>query len=176
MDDRQSRDRLDAIDLRILDELQNNGRIQNNQLADRVGISPPPCLRRVRALFAGGFIKAIRAVLNEKLLGYEIVSFVFVQLDSQAEAVLAAFEAQVKASENVRQCWLVSGENDYVIRCVATDVADMQTIVLGFSTMPNVRTVRSLLVLREVKDAPLTLFGSPVMRAAPVKTLPGAGS
>lgn len=153
----QRRERLDSIDLKILDELQKNGRVQNNQLADRVGISPPPCLRRVRALFDRGFIKIIKAVLNEKLLGYEVVSFVLIQLESQADAVLKSFEAQVAASPNVQQCWLVSGENDYVIRCVAADVAQMQVIVLGFSKMPHVRTVRSLLVLREVKDAPLPI-------------------
>jgi DNA-binding Lrp family transcriptional regulator len=73
-------EQLDAIDLRILSELQDDGRIRNNELANRVGVSPPPCLRRVRSLIGRGFIKSIRALLDERLLGFEVVSFVSIQL------------------------------------------------------------------------------------------------
>lgn len=153
----RSGERLDAIDLKILSELQKDGRIQNNTLADRVGISPPPCLRRVRALVLGGVIKSIRAILDERMLGYEVVSFVFIQLDAQSENALKSFEDAVNSSAKIQQCWLLSGENDYLLRCVATDVAEMQALILGFSTMSNVRNVKSSLVLQAIKDVPLPL-------------------
>src|SRR4051812_5465586 len=89
--------RLDAIDRNILRELQDNGRITNVELARRVGISAPPCLRRVRALEEAGYIKGYRALLDEKLLGYEVTVFAMVHLSSQAEADLAEFERFVRA-------------------------------------------------------------------------------
>src|SRR6267154_2065029 len=89
--------RLDAIDRNILRELQDNGRITNVELARRVGISAPPCLRRVRALEEAGYIKGYRALLDEKLLGYEVTVFAMVHLTSQADADLKAFEDFVRA-------------------------------------------------------------------------------
>src|SRR5690348_18417673 len=89
--------RLDAIDHKILKELQADGRMTNVELARRVGISAPPCLRRVRALEEAGYLKGYRALLDEKLLGYEVVVFAFVHLSSQAEADLQAFEKFVRA-------------------------------------------------------------------------------
>src|SRR5712672_184199 len=106
--------RLDAIDQKILKELQDDGRITNVELSRRVGISAPPCLRRVRALEQGGFIKGYRALLDEKLLGYEVTIFAMVHLSSQAEADLAEFERFVRAQPLVRDCWMLSGEIDFI--------------------------------------------------------------
>src|SRR3982074_1634811 len=111
--------RLDAIDRNILRELQDNGRITNVELARRVGISAPPCLRRVRALEEAGYIRGYRGLLDEKLLGFELAAFASVHLSSQAEADLAAFEAFVRAQPLVRECWMLSGEIDFVLQCVA---------------------------------------------------------
>jgi DNA-binding Lrp family transcriptional regulator len=99
------RQELDQIDLRILSELQIDGRIRTNELAVRVGVSHPSCLRRVRALRGRGVITAIRAALDERLLGYEVVSFVSIQLASQAQATLQAFEISIAALPLVQQCW-----------------------------------------------------------------------
>jgi DNA-binding Lrp family transcriptional regulator len=107
------RQELDAIDLRILSELQNDGRIRTNELAVRVGVSHPSCLRRVRALRGRGVITAIRATLDERQLGYEVVSFVSIQLASQAQATLQAFENSIAALPLVQQCWRISGKRTF---------------------------------------------------------------
>lgn len=148
-------EQLDAIDLRILSELQDNGRIRNNELANRVGVSPPPCLRRVRSLIARGFIKSIRAVLDERLLGFEVVSFVSIQLERQAQATLQAFESTIVVAPFVQQCWRISGDTDYLLKCVAPNLEALQQQILGFTAMPNVRNVRSSVVLGTLKDGPL---------------------
>ena len=114
--------RLDAIDRKILKELQDDGRMTNVELARRVGISAPPCLRRVRALEEAGFIKGYRGLLDEKLLGFEVTVFAMVHLSSQAEADLAAFEAFVRAQPIVRECWMLSGEIDFILKCVAPNL------------------------------------------------------
>ena len=98
---------LDTIDWKILKELQDDGRITNVELARRVGISAPPCLRRVRALEEAGYIKGYRALLDEKLLGYEVTVFAMVHLSSQAEADLKAFEDFVRNKPLVRECWML---------------------------------------------------------------------
>src|SRR5205814_7169242 len=105
---------LDAIDWKILKEMQDDGRITNVELARRVGISAPPCLRRVRALEEAGFIKGYRALLDEKLLGYEVTVFAMVHLTSQAEPDLKAFEDFVRKEPLVRECWMLSGEIGFV--------------------------------------------------------------
>ena len=110
--------RLDAIDWKILKELQDDGRMTNVELARRVGISAPPCLRRVRALEHAGFIKGYRGLLDEKLLGFDVTMFAMVHLASQAEADLAAFENFVRAQPIVRECWMLSGEIDFILKCV----------------------------------------------------------
>ena len=149
--------RLDRLDLRILGELQQNGRIRNNELAERVGISAPPCLRRFRSLFTGGFIRAIRATLNERLLGYEVTSFVLIQLTSQARASVQAFEAAIAENPLVLQCWQLSGDSDFLLKCLAPDVEAMRQHLLQFAATPEVNTIRSLPVLGLSKDAPVPL-------------------
>ena len=145
--------RLDAIDWKILDELQQNGRITNVELARRVGISAPPCLRRMRALEEAGFIKGYRALLDEKLLGYEITVFAMVHLASQAEPDLLAFENFVKAQPLVRECWMLSGEIDFILKCVAPDLKTFQAFVAELTAVPHVRNVKTSLTLHNSKDA-----------------------
>jgi len=145
--------RLDAIDRKILSELQADGRITNVELARRVGISAPPCLRRVRALEEAGYVKGYRALLDEKLLGYEVVVFAFVHLSSQAEADLAAFEKFVRDQPLVRECWMLSGEIDFVLKCVAPDLKTFQAFVAELTAAPNVRNVKTSLTLRNSKDS-----------------------
>ena len=145
--------RLDAIDRKILKEMQDDGRITNVELASRVGISAPPCLRRVRALEEAGYIKGYRALLDEKKLGYEVTVFAMVHLASQAEADLVAFEEFVRAQPLVRECWMLSGEIDFVLKCVAPDLKTFQAFVEKLTAAPNVRNVKTSLTLRNSKDA-----------------------
>jgi DNA-binding Lrp family transcriptional regulator len=144
---------LDAIDRRILKELQDDGRMTNVELARRVGISPPPCLRRVRALEEAGYITGYRALLDEKALGYEVMAFAMVHLASQAESDLAAFEAFVRAMPLVRECWMLSGEIDFLLKCVAPNLSTFQTLVAELTAGPNVRNVKTTLTLRTSKSA-----------------------
>lgn len=115
----RSRHRLDAIDIDILDHLQNDGRVSNVELAKRVGLSPPPCLRRVRALEDAGFIRGYYAVLDGEQLGYPIVIFVRVSLNSQSASDLKDFEDHVSALPEVRECYMLSGDIDFMLKIVA---------------------------------------------------------
>ena len=143
---------LDAIDQKILRELQADGRMTNVELARRVGISAPPCLRRVRALQEAGFIKGYRALLDEKKLGFEVTAFAMVHLSSQAEPDLVAFEEFVRTKPFVRECWMLSGEIDFVLKCVAPNLAAFQTLVNELTAAPHVRNVKTSLTLRNSKD------------------------
>jgi DNA-binding Lrp family transcriptional regulator len=148
--------RLDAIDWKILRELQGDGRMTNVELARRVGISAPPCLRRVRALEEAGIIVGYRAMLDEKMLGWDITMFAMVGLASQAEADLVAFEERVKAWPIVRECWMLSGEVDFLLKCVAPDLKTFQTFVIEqLTAAPNVDGVKTSLTLRQVKNEPV---------------------
>ena len=111
--------RLDQTDWRILRELQADGRITNVELARKVGISAPPCLRRVRALEEAGFIHGYAALLDDRALGFDVTAFAMVGLHSQAEADLIAFEERVRGSPIVRDCYMLSGEIDFMLKCVA---------------------------------------------------------
>ena len=146
------RDRLDAIDRKILRELQKNGRITNVELSKRVGISAPPCLRRVRTLEKAGIIRGYRALLDEKKLGFEVTVFAMVHLVSQAEADLVAFEKRVRALPLVRETWMLSGEVDFILKCVAPDLPTFQKFVSELTATPNVRNVKTALTLRQSKD------------------------
>ena len=157
---------LDEIDLKILAELQEDGRIRNNELAERVGLSQPPCLRRMKSLRRRGYIKAIRASLDERRLGFEVTSFVLIQLKSQARAAVQAFEAKVAALAHVQQCAQISGDADFMLRCLATNVEAMHRHLLQFAAMPEVQTIRTYPVLGLSKDAPLPLPAAPYPRPA----------
>jgi len=157
---------LDDIDLKILSELQKDGRIRNNELAERVGISQPPCLRRMKSLRRRGFIRAIQATLDERRLGYEVTSFVLIQLKSQARSAVQAFEAAIAALPHVQQCAQISGDADFMLKCLAPNVEAMRRQLLQFSAMPEVRTIRTYPVLGLSKDAPLPLPEAPYPRSA----------
>jgi DNA-binding Lrp family transcriptional regulator len=142
---------LDEIDLKILSEIQADGRITNVELAKRVGISPPPCLRRVRTLEEAGYIQGYRGLLDPRKLGFDVTVFASVHLSSQAEADLRAFEDFVRAEPLVRECWMLSGEVDFVLKCVAPDMATFQDFVTHLTAAPHVRNVRTSLVLHNSK-------------------------
>jgi DNA-binding Lrp family transcriptional regulator len=149
------RARLDATDWRILKELQANGRITNVELAEKVGISPPPCLRRVRALEQAGMIAGYFAQLDEKMVGFEVIAFAMVGLHSQSEADLRAFENRVLAWPLVRECYMLSGETDFLLKCVAPDLTSFQDFVIEQLTAAgNVASVKTTLIIRRVKFEP----------------------
>ena len=147
--------RLDVVDWKILRELQEDGRMTNVELARRVGITAPPCLRRVRALEEAGVIRAYRAVLDEHALGFDISAFAMVSLHHQGEADLRAFEAQIADWGIVRTAWLMSGDIDFILDCVAPTLSAFQVFVLDhLVAVENVDTVRTALTIREAKRAP----------------------
>jgi DNA-binding Lrp family transcriptional regulator len=149
------RARLDATDWRILKELQANGRISNVDLAAKAGISPPPCLRRVRALEQAGMISGYFALLDEKTIGFDVISFAMVGLHSQSEADLRAFENRVLSWPLVRECYMLSGETDFILKCVAPDVTSFQDFIIHeLTAAPNVAGVKTTLVIRRVKFEP----------------------
>jgi DNA-binding Lrp family transcriptional regulator len=156
--------RLDAIDRHILRELQADGRITNVELARRVGISAPPCLRRMRALEEAGYVTGYRGLLDEKKLGLEVTAFAMVHLSSQAEADLAEFEAFVRKEPLVRECWMLSGEIDFILKCVAPNLPAFQALVTELTGAPHVRNVKTSLTLRNSKNDAMV----------PTETLEGA--
>jgi DNA-binding Lrp family transcriptional regulator len=150
-----ARHRLDAIDRKILAELQANGRMTNVELAKRVKITAPPCLRRVRALEKGGFIRGYHAHLDAHALGYEVTAFAFVGLSSQADADLKGFEAQVRQWPQVRSCYMLSGEVDFLLLCVAHDLSEFQSFVTEqLTAAKNVASVKTALAIRCSKFEP----------------------
>jgi DNA-binding Lrp family transcriptional regulator len=147
--------KLDGVDWRILREMQADGRITNVELASRVGISAPPCLRRVRALEKAGAIRGYRAILDEKLLGFDVTVFAMVGLHSQAEADLVAFETLVRSWPIVRECHMLSGEIDYILKCIAPDLSTFQEFVIHeLTAAPNVDNVKTSLTIRQAKYEP----------------------
>jgi DNA-binding Lrp family transcriptional regulator len=144
--------RLDATDWRILRELKANGRITNVELARKVGISAPPCLRRVRALEEAGIVKGFTAILNDRALGFDVTAFAMIRLHSQAEADLIAFEERARSSPIVRDCYMLSGEIDFLLRCVAPDLSAFQDFIIHeLTAAPNVASVKTSLVIRASK-------------------------
>ena len=144
---------LDAIDWKILRELQEEGRITNVELSRRVGISAPPCLRRVKRLEDSGIIRGYRALLNAPALGQDVVAFCLVGLNHQSDAELKAFADLTRNWPIVRQAWMVSGESDFLLHCVASDLGTFQSFVIEkLTSTRNVDTVRTALTIRQVKD------------------------
>jgi len=150
-----SKIKLDATDHKILVELQADGRITNVELARRVGISPPPCLRRLRALERAGVIKGFHADVDTKALGYEVTVFAMVGLHSQAEADLKAFEALVASWPMVRECHMLNGEIDFILKIVAPDLSTFQSFLTErLTSAPNVANVKTSLTIRTSKRLP----------------------
>lgn len=147
--------KLDAVDRKILACMQAEGRITNVELAERVGITAPPCLRRVRALEEEGYIKGYHANLNQDMLGYGLTVFAMVGLHSQAESDLQAFETQVQEWDEVRECFMLNGEIDFILKIVAQDLASFQSFLTGKLTpAPNVASVKTSLTIRTSKHTP----------------------
>jgi DNA-binding Lrp family transcriptional regulator len=148
------RHQLDLIDRKILVELQADGGITNVELARRIGISAPPCLRRVKALEEAGLIRGYRALLDGRQLGFGVSCFAMVQLKSTARADIEAFEASIKAWSAVRESWTLSGDIDLILKCVFANLEAFQDFVSELTALPNVASVRTALALAKVKDEP----------------------
>ena len=147
--------KLDEIDRKILAELQADGRMTNVELARRVGISAPPCLRRVRALEETGFIRGYHASIAPRELGFEVQVFAMLRLASQSERDLSAFEALVQGWPLVRECHMLNGEIDFILKCVAPDLSSFQRFLTqSLTAAPNVASVKTSLVIRAGKDEP----------------------
>jgi len=156
--------KLDAIDLKLLSLLQNDGRMTNVDLAKAVGISAPPCLRRIRALQDRGFIQGFHADVNEKQLGFEVKAFAMVGLHSQAEVDLSAFEERCRNWPLVRECHMLNGEIDFILKCLSPDLSSFQSFITEeLTSADNVASVKTSLVIRETKDKPGVPFS--VMKA-----------
>ncbi|MBK5926212.1 Lrp/AsnC family transcriptional regulator [Rhodobaculum claviforme] len=147
--------RLDPIDRKILAELQADGRMTNVELARRVGISAPPCLRRVRTLEEQGFLRGYHADVDPRSLGFEVQVFAMVRLHGQAEADLSAFEALCRDWPLVRECHMLNGEIDFILKCIAPDLSSFQRFLTEeLTAAENVASVKTSLVIRCAKEAP----------------------
>jgi len=147
--------KLDPTDRKILAELQADGRMTNVELAKRVGISAPPCLRRVRTLEETGYIRGYHADVDSRALGFDVQVFALVGLQSQAEADLVAFEERCRNWPFVRECHMLNGEVDFVLKCVAPDLSSFQTFLTEqLTSADNVASVKTSLVIRCAKDEP----------------------
>ncbi|WP_419759531.1 Lrp/AsnC family transcriptional regulator [Acidisoma sp.] len=144
----------DAIDRRILSELQMDGRITNVELARRAGISAPPCLRRVRRLEESGLIRGYHAETDAGKLGWSITFFVIVGLDSQKEAVLSGFERTVAQWDEVRECHMIRGGGDFLLRVVARDAAHENILTQRLTGIAEVSRVQTLQTIRTSKNQP----------------------
>ena len=152
--------KLDSVDRKILHDLQDDGRMTNVDLATRAGISAPPCLRRVRALEESGVIRGYHAEIDGEALGYTVTIFAFVGLTSQAETDLQDFESMVAEWEMVRECHMLMGETDFLLKIVAHDWDDFQRfLTTKLTPAPNVSHVKTALSIRSRKNRP----GVPVM-------------
>ena len=146
------RHELDAIDRRILAALQENARIANTELAAAVGLSPAPCLRRVRALEEDGVIRKHVSLVNPGAVGLPVSVFVSISLERQVEEALKRFERVILARPEVMECYLMTGDADYLLRVVCADLAAYERFVLDHLTkVPGVSSIRSSFALKQVK-------------------------
>ena len=146
---------LDSIDRRLLAELQSEGRVTNVDLARRVGLTAPPCLRRVRALEEAGVIRGYHADLDAPSLGFSITVFAMVSLKSQAEEDLRAFEQHIATLPEVRECHMLNGEIDFILKIVSKDLQSFQEFLTSKLTpAPNVASVKTSLTIRTAKSEP----------------------
>jgi len=147
--------KLDRIDRRILNDLQANGRMTNVDLARRAGISAPPCLRRVRALEEAGYIRGYHAEIDAEAMGYHVTVFAHVGLNTQAESDLKAFERLVNEWPEVRECHMLAGETDFLLKVVAADWDSYQRfLTTRLTAAPNISHVKSALAIRTSKLQP----------------------
>jgi DNA-binding Lrp family transcriptional regulator len=151
---------LDEIDNRILDLLQRDGRISNQDLADQVGLSPSPCLRRTRLLENEGIIQKYVALVDPAAVGQGLQAIVEVRLDRQTSASVATFEKEILKYPQVLECYLMAGDWDYMLRVVARDLEDFRDFCVNrLARIPAVRNVKSNICMKQVKNStalPLT--------------------
>ncbi len=146
---------LDETDRRLLAELQAEGRVTNVELANRIGLTAPPCLRRVRALEEAGVIRGYHADLDPSRLGFAITVFAMVSLKSQAENALREFEDYVEMLPEVRECHMLNGEIDFILKIVSQDLQSFQEFLTSKLTpAPNVDSVKTSLTIRTAKHEP----------------------
>ncbi|WP_432289447.1 Lrp/AsnC family transcriptional regulator (plasmid) [Aminobacter sp. BA135] len=159
---------LDAIDMRILSEIQEDASLTNAELAARVGLSASPCLARVRALDAAGIITRRVALLDPMLLGADVSVFIQVTLEKQTEALLDVFEAAMAGFPEVMECYLMTGDSDYLLRVVVRDTVALQHFIVDrLSKTRGVANIRSSFALKQVKyktALPLEQLASPRAR------------
>jgi DNA-binding Lrp family transcriptional regulator len=147
---------LDVLDARILRVLQDHADLSNVKLSNRVGLTPAPCLRRVRKLERSGHIRGYHAKLDAKMLGFDVVGFVFVSLHSQAHDDFIAFEKQVIYWPIVRECYALHGETDFVLKCVARNLAHFQRFITeALLKLPNIKSIKSAPAVRISKEDPV---------------------
>ncbi len=144
--------KLDTIDLRILDELQRDGALSNVELARRVNLSPSPCLARVKAMERAGVIQRYVALTNAAALGLGLNVFISIRLKTQSRETLAAFEAQVEVFDEVMECYLMTGDSDYLLRVALPDMGALERFILEkLSPIPGVEQIRSSFALKQVR-------------------------
>ena len=144
--------KIDNTDLRILSELQQNGKIANTELAMRVNLSPSPCLARVKRMESNGLIQNYVTVLDSRLLGLELNVFIFISLKTQSRTLLRDFEDRVCSHDEVMECYLMTGDADYLIRVVMPDIAALERFIVDdLSLMPGVEKIRSSFALKQVR-------------------------
>lgn len=144
--------KISDVDAKILRRLQNNARISNVDLARAVGLSPSPCLRRVRALEDSGLIRSYAALLEPSALGLDVSVFVRVSLEKQVEKALERFEAAVMKRSEVMECYLMTGDSDYLLRVVVPDIESFERFLLDHLTrIPGVASIKSSFALKQVK-------------------------
>jgi Lrp/AsnC family transcriptional regulator, leucine-responsive regulatory protein len=156
--------RLDTTDLRILDELQRDGALSNVELAKRVHLSPSPCLARVKALEASGVIDRYVAIANATKLGLGLNVFISISLKSQSKQSLADFERRIAEHDEVMECYLMTGDSDYLIRVAVADIGALEKFILNqLSPIPGLEKIRSSFALKQVRyktALPLPKFAS----------------
>jgi Lrp/AsnC family transcriptional regulator, leucine-responsive regulatory protein len=144
--------KLDSIDLRILDQLQHDGALSNVELAKRVNLSPSPCLARVKALESNGVIQRYVALTNAAALGLGLTVFISISLKAQSRATLAVFEQAIMQTTEVMECYLMTGDSDYLLRVVVADMAALERFILErLSPIPGVEKIRSSFALKQVR-------------------------
>jgi Lrp/AsnC family leucine-responsive transcriptional regulator len=143
---------LDRIDMNILKELQTDSSITNADLAKRVGLSPSPCLTRVRAFRESGLIKRQVCLLEPKLLGLNLSVFIQVSLDHQSKEMLEIFQAAINARKEVLECYLMTGDADYLLRVIVADTDELRDFILNhLTTIKGVSNIRSSIALKQIK-------------------------
>ena len=144
---------LDLIDKKILRILQDDGRISNLDLSKKIGMSPPPTLRRVRGLEQNGYIEGFRANLNHSKLGYDLTVFIFIGLKNQNEEELNKFEKLVWGWEEVRECYMLNGEVDFILKCVAKNMNTFQEFLTNnISSNDNISSIKTAFAIKATKS------------------------